>query len=218
MDIEGLGYQTIIMLLENGWVNDVADIYFLRPEQFEGIEGWGEKSIENLFHAIDESRTRPLASFLTALGIPHVGYAAAEVLAQEVGSLEKLETMTAEELEAVEGIGPVIAVAIASFFAEKRNRGVLRRLREGGARPQPPERKKRGPLSGKTFVLTGSLEDFTRSQAAEAIEERGGKVISSVSKKTDYVVAGEGPGSKYDKAIQLGVEIIDEDAFKKLLV
>jgi DNA ligase (NAD+) len=218
MDIEGLGYQTIIMLLENGWVKDVADIYFLRPEQFEGIEGWGEKSIENLFAAIDDSRTRPLASFLTALGIPHVGYAAAEVLAQEVGSLERLETMTAEELEAVEGIGPVIAVAIASFFAEKRNRDVLRRLREGGVRPQPPARKKRGPLSGKTFVLTGSLEDFTRSQAAEAIEERGGKVTSGVSKKTDYVVAGEGPGSKYDKATQLGVEIIDEDAFKKLLV
>ncbi|MGH2694672.1 MAG: NAD-dependent DNA ligase LigA [Actinomycetota bacterium] len=218
MDIEGLGYQTIIMLLENGWVKDVADIYFLRPEQFDGLEGWGEKSIENLFDAIDASRTRPLASFLTALGIPHVGYAAAEVLALEVGSLEKLEAMTAEELEAVEGIGPVIAAAIASYFAEERNRDVLRRLREGGVRPKPPEPKRGGPLSGKTFVLTGSLEGFSRAEATAAIEERGGKVTSGVSKKTDYVVAGDDPGSKYDKAVQLGVEIIDEDAFKRLLV
>jgi DNA ligase (NAD+) len=217
MDIEGLGYQTIVLLLDKGWIKDVADIYFLRPETFEGLEGWGPKSIDNLMKAIDASRTRPLASFLTALGIPHVGYAAAEVLAAEVGSLEKLERMTAEDLEAVEGIGPVIAASIASFFAEERNRDVLKRLREGGVRPRPPEPKKGGPLSGKTFVLTGSLEAFSRSQAAKEIEDRGGKVTSSVSKKTDYVVAGESPGSKLDKAQDLGVEILDEKAFVKLL-
>ncbi|MGH2747771.1 MAG: NAD-dependent DNA ligase LigA [Actinomycetota bacterium] len=217
MDIEGLGYQTIVMLLDKGWINDVADIYYLRPEMFEGLEGWGSKSIDNLMKAIDASRTRPLASFLTALGIPHVGYSAAEVLAIEVGSLDKLERMTAEDFEGVEGIGSVIAASIASFFAEERNRDVLERLREGGVRPRPPAPKKGGPLSGKTFVLTGSLAAYSRSQAAKEIEDRGGKVTSSVSKKTDYVVAGESPGSKLDKAQELGVEILDERAFVKLL-
>jgi DNA ligase (NAD+) len=217
MDIEGLGYQTIITLLEKGWLRDVSDIYFLKPEQLAELEGWGDKSITNLMNAIEESRTRPLEAFLRALGIPHVGGAASQILAEEVGSLEKLETMTAEDLEAIEGIGPIIAEAIAAYFAEKRNRDVLARLREGGVEPAPPAPRKTGPLEGKTFVLTGSLEDFTRSQAQNEIEERGGKVTSNVSKKTDYVVVGENPGSKYDKALSLGVETIDEDGLKKLL-
>ncbi|MGH2697686.1 MAG: NAD-dependent DNA ligase LigA, partial [Actinomycetota bacterium] len=185
MDIEGLGYQTIIMMLDKGWLRDVSDIYFLEPGLFEGLEGWGPKSIENLMRSIDESRTRPLTAFLTALGIPHVGYSAAEVLAEEVRSLDKLETMSEQDLEAVEGIGPVIAQSIASFFAEERNRAVLKRLREGGVKPTPPAPKKTGSLTGVTFVLTGSLEGFSRSEAQDEIEERGGKVTSSVSKKTD---------------------------------
>ena len=217
MDIEGLGYQTIIMLLEKGWVRDLGDIYFLTPERFDGLEGWGAKSIENLMASIDASRTRPLAAFITALGIPHVGYSAAEVLAEEIGSLERLESMTEEELEAVEGIGPVIAQSIASFFAELRNREVLDKLRAGGVKPTPPEPKQAGPLTGKSFVLTGSLESFSRSQAQTAVEDLGGKVTSSVSKKTDFVVVGENPGTKYDKALQLGVEVIDEEGLKKLL-
>jgi len=204
-------------MLERGWVTDVSDIYFLKSEQFEGLEGWKSKSIDNLMSAIDASRTRPLAAFLTALGIPHVGYSAAEVLAEEVRSLEKLETMTEEDLEAIEGIGPVIAQSIASFFAEEANRAVLDRLRSGGVRPVAPEPKKEGALTGKSFVLTGSLEGFSRSEAQTAIEDLGGKVTSSVSKKTDYVVVGENPGSKYDKAQQLGVEILDEDGLRKLL-
>jgi DNA ligase (NAD+) len=154
---------------------------------------------------------------LTALGIPHVGYSAAEVLAEEVRSLEKLETMSEEELEAVEGIGPVIAQSIASFFAEESNRAVLDRLRQGGVKPTPPAPKKTGSLTGQTFVLTGSLEGYSRSQAQEAIEDLGGKVTSSVSKKTDYVVVGENPGSKFEKAQQLGVEVLDEDGLRKLL-
>jgi DNA ligase (NAD+) len=217
MDIEGFGYQTIITLLDKGWLKDVSDIYFLKPEQFAELEGWGDKSIGNLMKAIDESRTRPLEAFLRALGIPHVGGAASQVLAEEVGSLEKLETMTAAELEAIEGIGPIIAEAIEAYFAEERNRAVIARLREGGVEPAPPAPRKTGPLEGKTFVITGSLEDFTRSQAQNEIEERGGKVTSSVSKKTDYVVVGENPGSKYDKALSLGVETIDEEGLKKLL-
>jgi len=217
MDIEGLGYKTIIMLLDKGWVTDVSDIYFLTPELFEGLEGWKSKSIDNLMKSIDESRTRPLASFLTALGIPHVGFSAAEVLAEEVGSLDKLESMTEEDFEAVEGIGPVIAQSLSSFFAEARNRAVLDRLRAGGVRPTPLEPKKEGSLTGKTFVLTGSLEGFSRSEAQSALEELGGKVTSSVSTKTDYVVVGDNPGSKFDKAKQLGVEVLDEDGLRKLL-
>ena len=217
MDIEGLGYKTIIMLLDKGWVTDVSDIYFLTPELFEGLEGWKSKSIDNLMKSIDESRTRPLASFLTALGIPHVGFSAAEVLAEEVGSLDMLESMTEEDFEAVEGIGPVIAQSLSSFFAEKRNRAVLDRMRAGGVKPTPPEPKKEGSLTGKTFVLTGSLEGFSRSEAQSALEELGGKVTSSVSTKTDYVVVGDNPGSKFDKAKQLGVEVLDEDGLRKLL-
>ena len=217
MDIEGLGYQTIVTLLERGWLRDVADIYFLEPEQLAELEGWGPRSIDNLMKAIDGSRTRPLSSLLSALGIPHVGSTAAELLASEVGSLEVLENMSAEELEAIEGIGPIIAMSIASFFSEPRNREVLDRLRAGGLRPTGPPRKKEGPLSGTTVVLTGSLEGFSRSEAAAAVEERGGKVGSSVSKKTDYVVVGDSPGSKYDKAVELGLEILDEAGFAALL-
>jgi len=217
MDIEGLGYKTIIMLLDKGWVTDVSDIYFLTPELFEGLEGWKSKSIDNLMKSIDESRTRPLASFLSALGIPHVGFSAAEVLAEEVGSLDKLESMTEEDFEAVEGIGLVIAQSLSSFFAEKRNRAVLDRMRAGGVKPTPPEPKKEGSLTGKTFVLTGSLEQFSRSEAQSALEDLGGKVTSSVSTKTDYVVVGDNPGSKFDKAKQLGVEVLDEDGLRKLL-
>jgi len=157
-----------------------------------------------------------LSSLLSALGIPHVGSTAAELLASEVG-LEVLENMSAEELEAIEGIGPIIAKSIASFFSEPRNREVLDRLRAGGLRPTRLPRKKEGPLSGTTVVLTGSLEGFSRSEAAAAVEERGGKVGSSVSKKTDYVVVGDSPGSKHDKAVELGLEILDEAGFAALL-
>ena len=125
--------------------------------------------------------------------------------------------MTEADFEAIEGIGPMIAQSIASFFAEESNRAVLDRLRAGGVKPVPPEPKKEGALTGKSFVLTGSLEGFSRSEAQAAIEDLGGKVTSSVSKKTDYVVVGENPGSKFDKAQQLGVEILDEDGLRKLL-
>ncbi len=217
MDIEGLGYQTIIALIELGYLTDVSDIYFLTPEQIAELEGFGEKLIDNLMRAIDASRRRPLAAVLRALGIPHVGGAAAEVLAQEVRSLDKLAKMSEEELEAIEGIGPIIARAIASYFADKRNRQVIERLKKGGVEPVAPAAKKEGPLSGQSFVITGGLESMSRDEATTAIEELGGKVTSSVSKKTDYVVVGDNPGSKYDKAVQLGVPTLDEAGFKKLL-
>jgi DNA ligase (NAD+) len=218
MDIEGLGYQTIMMLIDNGWLEDVSDIYFLKPEQFEGLEGWGRISINNLMDAIEGSRKRPLSNVLGALGIPHVGGATARALAQEVRSLDKLRTMSAEELVALEDIGPVMAQAIAEYFADEHNQAVLDRLADGGLDPERPPAKKEGHLTGKTLVVTGTLKGFTRDGAAQAIEERGGKVASSVSKKTDYVVVGESPGaSKFNKAQDLGIELLDEKAFKKLL-
>jgi DNA ligase (NAD+) len=217
MDIEGLGYQTIIALIEKGYLTDVGDIYFLEPGQIAELEGFGEKSIDNLMKAIDSSRKRPLTNLLRALGIPHIGGAAAEVLAREVRSLEKLTELSEDELVAIEGIGPIIAHAVAAFFSEPKNLEVIDKLRAGGVDPVPPPKKKEGPLTGKAFVLTGGLESFSRDEAAAAIEDRGGKVTSSVSKKTDYVVVGDNPGSKYDKAVQLGVEILDEKAFGKLL-
>jgi DNA ligase (NAD+) len=217
MDIEGLGYQTIVALIDKGWLRDVSDIYFLTRDQLMELEGFKDKSVDNLMRSIEASRTRPLENLLRALGIPHVGSTAAEILAREVRSLEKLGSMSAEELEAIDGIGPIIAEAIASFFADERNRAVLERLVEGGVKPKPPAAKKEGPLTGKAIVLTGGLEGFSRDEAIRAIEDLGGKVTSSVSKKTDYVVVGDNPGSKYDKAVELGVETLDEKGLKKLL-
>jgi DNA ligase (NAD+) len=218
MDIEGLGYQTIAALIEKGWLEDVADIYFLSSEQLSQLEGFGEKSVDNLLKAIEASRSRPLSNVLSALGIPHVGGATAQALAREVGSLEKLRTMSAQELEGLEDIGPVVAEAIHSYFSEPRVGAVLDRLAEGGLRPEPPPAKKQGHLTGKVFVVTGTLADFSRNEAQAAIEDRGGKVVNSVSKKTDYVVVGENPGaSKFNKAIDLKTPILDEPAFKELL-
>ena len=219
MDIEGLGYKTIIQFIEQGWLTDIADIYEkLDPEKIGELEGWGEISIRNLFNAIEASKKRPLGNFLTALGIPHVGATTAHYLAGELGSVDALLGMTAEDLEALDGIGPIVAQAIADYLGDEQNRAVIDRLRAAGLDPKAQLRKRGGPLEGRNFVVTGTLADFSRSQAEAAIEDLGGKVTGSVSKKTDYVVAGESPGAtKFDKANELGIEILDEDAFKKLL-
>ncbi len=217
MDIEGLGYKTIIWLTERGLLKDVADVYSLRPEHFEGHEGWGEISIMNLINAIESSKKRPLGNVLIALGIPHVGGRAFDIAAQ-AGSLDRLREMTEEDFLAMEGIGPVIARSIAAFFSQPRNLDVIERLQAAGVDPVEAPRKKEGPLLGKTFVITGTLEGFSRQGAQDAVEELGGKVTGSVSKKTDYVVVGENPGaSKFDKARELGIETLDEAAFRSLL-
>jgi DNA ligase (NAD+) len=217
LDIEGLGYQTIIALIDRGHLKDVADIYSLTPEALAELDGFAEKSIDNLMKAIDRSRSRPLGAVLTGLSIPHVGGTTAYQVAAEVGSIDKLKTMTAGELEALEGIGPIIASSIETFFSQDRNVAVLERLQRAGLDPKEEPQSREGPLVGKTFVLTGSLDGYSRPEAQAAIEERGGKVTSSVSKKTDYVVVGADPGSKLDRAEQLGVETLDEGAFTKLL-
>ncbi|MQA98742.1 MAG: NAD-dependent DNA ligase LigA [Actinobacteria bacterium] len=219
MDIEGLGYQTIISLIEKGHLTDVGDIYFLTAADLAEVEGFAEVSINKLLKAIDESRTRPFENLLRALGIPHVGGTASVKLAEEVGTLDGLMVMSAEELVALEGVGPIIADSIALFFSEPRNREVIEKLRNGGVNPPPPRKRAvDGPLTGKTFVVTGTLADFSRDGATTAIEESGGKVTGSVSKKTDYVVVGENPGAtKFNKAQELGITIVDEKSFKKLL-
>jgi DNA ligase (NAD+) len=217
MDIEGLGYQTIIALTERGWLKDVGDIYSLTPDHLAHLEGFAEKSITNLMDAIEASKKRPFAKLLYGLGIRHVGATAAQSVALEVGSLDRLRKMSAEDLEALEGIGPVIARSLETFFAQPRNLEVIESLKRAGLNTKAPPRPTGGPLEGKTFVLTGSLEGFTRQQATQAIEARGGKVTSSVSKKTSYVVVGADPGSKADKAEQLGIEVLDEAAFSMLV-
>lgn len=217
MDIEGLGYQTILMLTDRGWLDDVGDIYRLSPQLFDGLEGWGTKSIGNLFAAIESSKTRPLANLVYGLGIRHVGGSAAQALAAEAGTLDRLLAMSAEELEAVEGIGGTIARSIETFFRQPRNLEVLDKLRAAGVNVTAPPKPPGGPLEGKTFVLTGSLDRFSRGQATAAIEQRGGKVASNVSRKTDYLVVGVDPGTKLARARELGVETVDEEAFAHML-
>lgn len=218
MDIEHLGIALIEQLIEAGLVKTFADIYRLRKEDLLALERMGEKSAQNVLNAIEAGKTRPLWRFLAGLGIRHVGGQSAEVLANHFGSLDALMNASQEELQAVDQVGPVMAESVYQYFRNPRYRTVIDDLLAAGVQPQPPAKKKRtGNLQGKTLVVTGTLKDFSRQQAEQAIKEAGGKVSSSVSKKTDFVVAGEDPGSKLQKARGFGVEVIDEERFKKLL-
>jgi DNA ligase (NAD+) len=217
MDIEGLGYKTIMWLIGRGLLRDVADVYTLKPSDFEGHEGWGEISIRNLMNAIEASKSRPLGNLLIALGIPHVGGRAFDIAA-EAGSLDRLREMTEEDFLGMPGIGEVIARSITAFFSQPRNLDVIDRLKAAGVDPVQAPKQKGGPLEGKSFVITGTLEGYSRAAAEDAVESRGGKVTGSVSKKTSYVVVGESPGaSKFNKAQELGIEMLDENAFRELL-
>ncbi|MDP9343217.1 MAG: NAD-dependent DNA ligase LigA [Actinomycetota bacterium] len=219
MDIEGLGYKTGYLLLDLGWIQDPADVYSLTAEQLAQLPGFAEKRIENLLNAIRASKDRPVWRLLVALNIPHVGSTVARLLTQAFPSVDRLSAATEEDVAAVEGVGPVIARSMVEWFADEHNRALLHKLRGAGVRMEDPEpeRPPEGPLTGSTIVLTGGLAAMSRDDATRAAEEAGAKVVSSVSKKTDFVVAGENPGSKYDKAVQLGVEVIDEQEFLKRL-
>jgi DNA ligase (NAD+) len=219
MDIEGLGYKTAYLLLDIGWVKDPADIYALSADQLEQLPGFKEKKIQNLLTGIEASKNRPLWRLLVALNIPHVGSHTAQVLAEAFGSIDRLMAASVEDLEAVEEIGPIVAQAVHDWFHDRENVRLVKKLRRAGIRVADEPRKKRadGPLAGKTIVLTGGLESMTREEATKAAEDAGARVASSVSKKTDFVVGGSDPGTKYDKAVQLGVEIIDEPEFVKRL-
>lgn len=218
MDIEGLGEQTARLFVEKGLVHDVADLYFLTPEQILALEGFAEKSTENLLQAIRASRERPLAQVLTALGIPYVGSVVAGILADHFGSIDALMEASEEDLQQLEGIGPQIAGSVVQFFRSEANRRLIAKLKRAGVRMEQERREAEGalPLAGLTFVITGTLPTLSREQAKAWIEARGGKVTDSVSRNTDYLVVGDAPGrSKYTKAQELGIPMIgEEDLFR----
>ncbi len=219
LDIEGLGEKLVDQLVEKQRVRRLSDVFRLDRETLAGLERMGEKSAGNLLARLERARQTTLARFLVALGIRHVGETVAELLAAHFGDLGPLIAASREELEAVPGVGPTIAESVASFFADPRNREELERLRACGVRFEPaaPLRRGEGPLAGKTFVLTGTLAGLSRAEAKSRIEARGGKVVGSVTKQTDYVVAGAEPGSKLDRARELEVEAIDEARLRELL-
>ncbi|HPD16288.1 MAG TPA: NAD-dependent DNA ligase LigA [Planctomycetota bacterium] len=220
MDIEGLGTKLVDQLVEKGLVASPADLYDLTQEQLAGLERMGEKSARNLLNAIEASKTRPLARCLFALGIRHVGEHVADVLAQEFGSLEALLAADEARLASTHEIGPTLARSVREFLDNPSNLAAIERLRRAGVQ-FPPLPKRIEPatsaFAGKTFVFTGALQHLTREEAEALVRERGGRAASSVSKKTDYVVAGEAAGSKLAKARDLGVTVISEDEFRKLL-
>ena len=222
MDIEGLGDKLVDQLVDRGVVKTSADLYqdSLSASALAKLERMAEKSAENVMRAIDRSRATTLARFIYALGIRNVGEATAADLARHFGSLDRLAAAAEEELEQVQDVGPVVAISIRRFFAEPHNLEVIRQLRAGGVRWEesaPAQGRKGGALAGKTFVLTGTLPSMTREEAKARIEALDGKVASSVSKKTDYVVAGAEAGSKLDKARELGIAVVDEEGLRKIL-
>lgn len=212
MDIRGLGEATAQQLLDAGLVHDVGDLYFLRFDDVLELEGFKQKSAENLLAGIQDSKTRGLAKLLFALGVRHVGETAAELLARAFGSMDRLLAADAEQFAQVHGIGRTTAEALAGYLAEPRNRETIEKLRAAGvqlweAQPEPVT----GPFSGQTFVITGMLPTLSRTQAAEMIERAGGRVAGSVTKKTDFLVVGEDAGSKLAKARALGIAELSED-------
>jgi DNA ligase (NAD+) len=219
MDIDGFGEKQAYRFLQDGLIANVADIYELTEEQLTGLEGFGEISARNLLAAIEGSKEVPFFRVLYALGIPGIGYVNARNLAGQFRSMDALMAASTEQIVETPGIGEVLADTIRQTLDEERTVDLVRRLREHGLKMEEegPIPGTEGPLVGKTFVLTGTLPDLSREKATELIEAAGGKVTGSVSKKTDYVVAGAEPGSKLAKAQDLGVEVIDEDALKELL-
>lgn len=218
MDIEGMGPAVIEQLAVQGLVSNIADIYQLDEEKLAGLERMGKKSSANLVKAIETSKSRPLYRLITALGIRHIGAKSARQLTSKYKSMEELESATVDDLTAIPEIGLIMAESVVQFFAEPRNLEMINRLKAAGVNTVEMEQQAVSQvLAGKTFVLTGTLESLTRPEATERIEALGGKTSGSVSKKTDYVVAGQDPGSKYDKAVQLGVKILNEEEFLQLL-
>ncbi|HFE53657.1 MAG TPA: NAD-dependent DNA ligase LigA, partial [Bacteroidetes bacterium] len=219
MDIDGLGEKLVDQLVDKGLVKDLADLYFLKKEDLVKLERMGEKSAENLLRAIEESKNRSLDRVLYGLGIRYVGEHMARVLIDHFGSIEALKNATYEDLIQIPEVGPVVAQSVVTFFRQPENLKLLERLKQAGVRLEqaPEERKKSDLLAGKTFVFTGALKSFTREEAQRLVEELGGRAASSVSRKTDYVVVGENPGSKAQRARELGIPMITEEEFKRMI-
>jgi DNA ligase (NAD+) len=219
LDVEGLGEKLVDQLVELGHVKRLSDVFALDIDTLMGMERMGEKSAANLIEGLDRAKRTTLARLLIALGIRHVGTGVAELLASRFGDLDPLLAASREDLEAIDGIGPTIAESVATFCADERNAAEIRRLRELGVNWIAAEPSAAGgdALAGKTFVVTGSLATMTREEAKRRIREQGGKVTGSVSKKTDFLVVGADPGSKAQKAEELGIETLDEVAFERIL-
>jgi DNA ligase (NAD+) len=219
MDIEGLGYKTGIALLNEGFIKDPADIYRLTDDQISELDGFAARSIENLRRAIETSKDRPLWRLLAGLNIRHVGTHVAQVLASSFRSIDALAAASADEIDAVPEIGPEVAATVAAWFDDPDNLALIEKLRAAGVRLEdeaPPDEGPK-PLEGKTIVLTGGLDTLSRDEATKLAQSAGARVSSSVSRKTDFVVAGENPGSKHDQAVKLGVEIVDEQELLRRL-
>ena len=218
MDIDGLGEKIVDQLVDKGMVKDVADLYVLKEEEVAGLERMAEKSAQNLLEEIEASKKNSLARVIYALGIQFVGERTGQLLAEHFSSLDELAAAKEQELEQVPEVGPKVAASIVEFFSEPANRQLIKKLGRGGVRPTAEKRKvKSDKFAGKSFVFTGGLANRTREEAGAIVVEHGGKVSGSVSKKTDYVVVGTDPGSKYDKAKELGVTILSEGEFEKLV-
>jgi len=218
MNIDGLGDKIVDQLVDKGLVKDVADLYALKEDEVAGLERMAEKSAQNLLEEIEASKKNSLARLIYALGIQFVGERTAQLLAEHFSSLEELAAAKEEELEEVPEVGPKVAASIVEFFSEAANRQLIKKLSKAGVHPTAEKRKvKSDKFAGKSFVFTGGLANRSREEAGEIVQQHGGKVSGSVSKKTDYVVVGTDPGSKYDKAKELEVAILNEAEFEKLL-
>src|SRR6202041_2807578 len=218
MNIDGMGESLVNQLIEKGLVKNVADIYDLTKKDLLSLERFADKSAQNILDEIENSKKLPLERVIYGLGIRMVGERTAQFLAEHLGSMEALEGAGVEELQDVNEVGPRIAESIAEFFSIAANRKLVERLREAGLTVTGQKKRRGTKLAGKTFVLTGTLAHFTRDEAKKMIADAGGKVTGSVSKKTDYVVAGTDAGSKLDKARELGVKVVDEQEMEKLLL
>jgi len=217
MDIEHLGTALIEQLVERQLVRDFADIYQLEETELAALERMGDKSAANVMESIEKSKTRPLWRLVAGLGIRHIGSESAQILADAFGSLQGLMQADRQQLENVDEIGPKTAQSVCDYFRNSTNRHVIEKLLASGVKPVAPEKRRSDKFAGKTIVVTGSLQDFTRRQAEQAVKQAGGKAASSVSRKTDFLVAGENPGSKLDKALKLNVTVINEKQFRRML-
>ncbi len=217
MDIENLGSSLIEQLVATQLVKNFADLYKLSTDQLVSLERMAEKSASNVITAIEKSKTQPLWRFIAALGIPLIGSQSAQILADHFGSLEKLLAADIETLEAIDQIGPIMAQSICKYFNNDKNKQLIEQLLNSGLEPKCEQKTSTGKLTGRIFVLTGTLQNYKRSEIEKMIKDEDGKISSSVSKKTDYLLAGENPGSKLDKANKLGVKVIDEKEFLNII-
>ncbi len=217
MDIEGLGVKLIHQLVDKGLVKDVADLYYINKEKLIALERMADKSAQNIIDAVEKSKTKPLSKFLYALGIRHVGETTAEDLARQFLHLDDFFRLSEEDLMEVEGVGPEVAASVHQFFGDQKNKESIELLKKAGVKVIETKVKEKGNFEGKTFVFTGTLKTYGRDEARNLIESLGGMTASSVSKKVDYVVIGEDPGSKFDKAKELGIKTLTEEEFKKMI-